>query len=133
MFGAGWPRKRRDVTPLDLRRYRAERLLRKDFEGMRGRVLTVVRSQLRGAGMAPAAADLEACYAEAWHGLYARVLDGEQIENPAGWLVRVTFRRAVDEHRAARATRMTGREEVRTLHTPTPSPIWPASWTTRPA
>lgn len=96
------------MTPLDLRRYRAERLLRKDFEGMRGRVLTVVRSQLRGAGMAPAAADLEACYAEAWHGLYARVLDGEQIENPAGWLVRVTFRRAVDEHRAARATRMTG-------------------------
>ena len=91
------------VTPLDLRRYRAERLLRKDFEGMRGKVLTVVRSQLRGAGIGLAAVDLEACYAQAWHGLYASVLDGEQIENPAGWLVRVTFRRAVDEHRAARA------------------------------
>jgi RNA polymerase sigma factor (sigma-70 family) len=94
------------VTPLDLRRYRAERLLRKEFEGMRGKVLTVVRSQLRGAGIALAAADLEACYAQAWHGLYSSVLEGEQIENPAGWLVRVTFRRAVDEHRAARATRV---------------------------
>lgn len=91
------------MTPLDLRRYRAERLLRKDFEGMRSKVLTVVRSQLRGAGIGLAAADLEACYAQAWHGLYASVLEGEQIENPAGWLVRVTFRRAVDERRAARA------------------------------
>lgn len=94
------------MTPLDLRRYRAERLLRKDFEGMRGKVLTVVRSQLRSQGMALATADLEASYAQAWHGLYASVLEGEQIENPAGWLVRVTFRRAVDEHRAAGATRV---------------------------
>ncbi|MGA9283825.1 MAG: sigma-70 family RNA polymerase sigma factor, partial [Solirubrobacteraceae bacterium] len=96
---------------LDLRRYRAERLLRKDFEGMRGKVLTVVRSQLRGAGIELAAADLEACYAQAWHGLYASLLEGEQIENPAGWLVRVTFRRAIDEHRAARATRVGEGEE----------------------
>ncbi len=73
---------------------------------MRGKVLTVVRSQLRGAGIGLAAANLEACYAQAWHGLYASVLEGEQIENPAGWLVRVTFRRAVDEHRAARARRV---------------------------
>ena len=93
------------VTPPDLRRYRAERLLRKEFEAMRGKVLTIVRSQLRGKGIALAAADLEACYAQAWHGLYASLLEGEQIENPAGWLVLVTFRRAVDEHRAARATR----------------------------
>jgi len=99
------------MTSLDLRRYRAERLLRKDFVGMRGKVLTVVRSQLRSQGIALAAADLEACYAQAWHGLYASVLADEQIENPAGWLVRVTFRRAVDEHRAAGATRVGEVEE----------------------
>jgi RNA polymerase sigma-70 factor (ECF subfamily) len=98
------------VTPPDLRRYRAERLLRKEFEAMRGKVLTVVRAQLRGKGIALAAADLEACYAQAWHGLYASLLEGERIENPAGWLVRVAFRRAVDEHRAARATRVGERE-----------------------
>ena len=98
------------MIPLDLRRYRAERVLRKEFEGMRGKVLTVVRSQLRGKGIGLAAADLEASYAEAWHGLYASLLEGEQIENPTGWLVRVTFRRAIDEHRAARATRVGGGE-----------------------
>lgn len=106
------------MTPLDLRRYRAERLLRKNFEGMRGKVLTVVRSQLRGKGIALAAADLEACYAQAWHGLYASVLEGERVENPAGWLVRVTFRRAVDEHRAARATGVTGEGEGKGSYPP---------------
>jgi hypothetical protein len=34
------------------------------------------------------------------------VVDGQEIENPAGWLVLVTFRRAIEEHRArARAHR----------------------------
>jgi DNA-directed RNA polymerase specialized sigma24 family protein len=89
------------VRPLDLRRYRAERLLRKDFTGLRAKVLAVVRSQLSGKGIVLDRADLEACYAQAWHGLYASLLEGKEIENPAGWLVRVTFRRAVDEHRAA--------------------------------
>jgi RNA polymerase sigma factor (sigma-70 family) len=103
---SGWVARGGQVTPLDLRRYRAERLLRKDFEGMRAKVLTVVRAQLRGEGIALAATDLEACYTQAWHGLYASVLEGEQIENPAGWLVRVTFRRAVDEHRAAGVIRV---------------------------
>jgi hypothetical protein len=41
-------------------------------------------------------------FAQAWQGLYAAVLDGEQIANPAGWLALVTFRRAIDEHRARR-------------------------------
>jgi hypothetical protein len=39
-------------------------------------------------------------YAQAWQGLYTAVLDGHQIVNPAGWLVLVTFRRAIEEHRA---------------------------------
>jgi DNA-directed RNA polymerase specialized sigma24 family protein len=84
----------------DLRRYRAERLLRKDFAGLRSKVLAIVRSRLRTKGVALDASDLEACYALAWHGLYATVLDGEQIENPSAWLVLVTFRRAIDESRA---------------------------------
>ncbi len=110
----------KDVTPLDLRRYqRRTRLLRKEFEGMRGKVLTVVRSQLRGKGIALAVRpDLEASYAQAWHGLYASVLAGERIENPAGWLVRVTFRRAVDEYRAARATGITGEGEGKGSYPP---------------
>ena len=38
------------MSPLTVRRYRAERLLRKDFEGLRGKVLGTVRGRLRRAG-----------------------------------------------------------------------------------
>lgn len=86
---------------LRLSRYRAERLLRKDFTGLRAKVLAIVRGQLRAKGIALDPLDLEACYAAAWHGLYATVLEGEAVENPSAWLVLVTFRRAIDEHRAA--------------------------------
>jgi DNA-directed RNA polymerase specialized sigma24 family protein len=89
------------VTPLDLRRYRAERLLRREFSALRSKVLAIVRSQLRAKGVALDPADLEACYAQAWHGLYASVLDGEAVDNPSAWLVLVTFRRAIDESRSA--------------------------------
>jgi DNA-directed RNA polymerase specialized sigma24 family protein len=88
------------MTPLDLRRYRAERLLRKDFAGLRAKVLAIVRSRLRGKGIELDPADLDACYSQAWHGLYAALLEGEAVENPSAWLVLVTFRRAIDEHRA---------------------------------
>jgi RNA polymerase sigma factor (sigma-70 family) len=88
------------VSPL-LRRYRAERLLRREFEAMRGRVLATVRARLRAAAVRLDAADLEACYATAWHGLYTTMLDGAtEIDNPEGWLALVTYRRAIDEHRA---------------------------------
>jgi RNA polymerase sigma factor (sigma-70 family) len=84
-----------------LSRYRAERLLRKDFVGLRTKVLAIVRGQLHAKAIALDPADLEACYAQAWHGLYATVLEGETVENPSAWLVLVTFRRAIDEHRSA--------------------------------
>jgi DNA-directed RNA polymerase specialized sigma24 family protein len=90
------------VSPLSLRRYRAERLLREEFEGLRGGVIVSVRGRLRSIGVSVDVSDLEACYGQAWHGLYAAVLEGQQIANPAGWLALVTFRRALDEHRASR-------------------------------
>ncbi len=89
------------MSPLGLHRYRAERLLRSEFAGLRSKVLAIVRSQLRAKGVALDRADLESCYAQAWHGLYATVLGGEQVENPSAWLVLVTFRRAIDESRSA--------------------------------
>jgi DNA-directed RNA polymerase specialized sigma24 family protein len=98
----------RRVSPLSLRRHRAERLLREEFEGLRGRVLASVRGRLRASGASLDQDDLEACYAIAWQGLYTAVLEGQQIGNPAGWLVLVTFRRAIDEHRARARVRCGG-------------------------
>jgi DNA-directed RNA polymerase specialized sigma24 family protein len=88
------------MSPLTVRRYRAERMLRKEFEGLRGRVMGTVRGRLRASGVSLDASDLDACYAQAWQGLYAAMLAGEEIANPTGWLALVTFRRAIEEHRS---------------------------------
>jgi RNA polymerase sigma factor (sigma-70 family) len=90
------------MSPLTVRRYRAERLLRKEFEGLRGRVMGMVRGRLRASGVSLDGSDLEACYAQAWQGLYTAMLAGEEIANPTGWLTLVTFRRAIEEHRSRR-------------------------------
>ncbi len=88
------------MSPLSLRRHRAERLLRDEFDALQGRVLASVGGKLRASGVMLDQDDLEACYAVAWQGLYAVVLEGQEIANPTGWLVLVTHRRALDEHRA---------------------------------
>ncbi len=88
------------MSPSSLRRYRAERLLREEFDRLREQVLAVVGTKLRAAGARLDRSDLEACYSQAWHGLYTAMLEGRQIENRTGWLVVVTFRRAIEEHRA---------------------------------
>ncbi len=88
------------MSPPTLRRYRAERLLRQEFEGLRGRVIATVRGRLGASGARLDRSDLDACYAQAWQGLYAAVLDGQEIANPTGWLTLVTFRRAIEELRA---------------------------------
>jgi DNA-directed RNA polymerase specialized sigma24 family protein len=88
------------MSPLNVRRYRAERLLRGEFEAMRARVLNTLRARLAAVGVRLDEGDLEACYSLAWQGLYTAVLEGQEIANPGGWLVLVSFRRAIEEHRS---------------------------------
>jgi DNA-directed RNA polymerase specialized sigma24 family protein len=88
------------MSPPALRRYRAERLLRREFEGLRGRVIGLARGRLRASGVTLDPSDLDACYAQAWQGLYMALLEGQEIASPTGWLALVTFRRAIEEHRA---------------------------------
>jgi DNA-directed RNA polymerase specialized sigma24 family protein len=97
------------MSPLALRRYRADRLLQQEFSAMRSRVIAAVRGRLRSTGVSLDAGDLEACYAQAWQGLYTALLEGQVIDNPGGWLVLVTFRRAIEESRSrSRAQRAAG-------------------------
>jgi DNA-directed RNA polymerase specialized sigma24 family protein len=88
------------MSPLTLRRYRAERLLRREFAGMQSRAIGAVAGRLRGCGVSLDDGDLQACYATAWQGLYMAMLDGQEIANPFAWLVLVTFRRAIEEARS---------------------------------
>jgi RNA polymerase sigma factor (sigma-70 family) len=90
------------MSPLSVRRYRAERLLREDFVQLRAGVLAVVRARLAARGVHIDASDLDACYASAWQALYGRIVEGGEIDAPAAWLTLVTFRRALDEHRSSR-------------------------------
>src|SRR5207302_4193890 len=62
--------------------------------------IALAERRLRAADACPDRSDLDAAYSQAWHGLYAAVLEGREIDNPARWLATVTFRRAVDEHRS---------------------------------
>ncbi len=96
------------MSPLSVRRHRAERALREQFEALRGQVLASVRGRLRASGVRLDRGDLEACYSVAWQGLYMKLLEGEEIANPHGWLVLVTYRRALDEHRARARTGLHG-------------------------
>src|SRR5271169_4520437 len=99
------------MSPLAVRRYRADRLLQAEFRQLQARVIRVVRRRLGATGGGLDEVDLEACYALAWQGLYAAVLEGREISNPTGWLVLATYRRAIDEQRARlRAERDTPRE-----------------------
>ncbi len=100
------------MSPPALRRFRAERLLRQEFQALQGTVLATVRGRLRARGASLDPADLEACYAQAWQGLYMEMLEGREIANPTGWLVLVTFRRAIDEQRARARQRRDGEARV---------------------
>ncbi|HTA36994.1 MAG TPA: sigma-70 family RNA polymerase sigma factor [Solirubrobacteraceae bacterium] len=88
------------MSPLPLRRYRAERLLGEQFEQLRAGVIAGVAARLRAVGVRLDDGDIEASYSQAWQGLYASVLEGAEVANPEAWLALVTYRRALDEHRA---------------------------------
>ncbi len=99
------------MSPLAIRRYRADRLLQAEFRQLQARVIGIVRGRVGATRSGLDEADLEACYALAWQGLYAAVLEGQEISNPTGWLVLATYRRAIDEQRArVRAQRETAPE-----------------------
>jgi RNA polymerase sigma factor (sigma-70 family) len=88
------------MSPLLLRRYRAERLLRREYDLHREQVLAGVRARLHARRVTLDNSDLEECYTQAWHGLYVVLMRGESIDNLLAWLTIVCFRRAIDEHRA---------------------------------
>lgn len=88
----------------------AEAFLADEYEESKGEVQRTVAAKLGGEGIA--GVDLDAAYNEAWHALYLRLQGDEQIENRKGFLVTVTYRRALSERRAVRLERATDAAEL---------------------
>jgi DNA-directed RNA polymerase specialized sigma24 family protein len=81
----------------------AEAFLLREYEALRGDVLLSIRGRLKVRRIVLDDADLDAVYNQAWHALYDRLAAGEDVENPAGFLVTVGYRRAIEELRRQRA------------------------------
>ena len=91
------------MSPAALRTYRAERLLERDFHALRGSVLAIVAARLRATGGSLGPLGPRGPLRRgAWQGLYGETVRGRTVENPAAWLALVTYRRAIEELRAAR-------------------------------
>jgi len=78
---------------------KAEYLLERDYEKLKGPTLRALRAKLRSRRMHFDSADMEGFYNQAWHALYTKVQGGERVEQIPGFLVQVAFFRAVDEYR----------------------------------
>ena len=101
---------------------------------MRGRVLAAVAGAAARRRREPRRGRSRGLLRAGLAGLYTTMLAGDtEIANPAGWLALVTYRRAIDEHRARlRAPRGACRTATRTRRRARrgrPSATWRASWT----
>ena len=95
-----------DMSPLALRRYRAERLLRRDFHALRPGVVGTGASPARGARHPPRRRRPRGLLRPG----VARACTppsspASRWPRRPGWLVTVTVRRAIDEHRQRAARR----------------------------
>lgn len=93
----------------------AEALLADEYERSRAEVQRTVAAKLGREGLA--GVDLGAAYNEAWHALYLRLAADEPVDNRIGFLVTVTYRRALSERRASRAERLDGDADLEGLGT----------------
>jgi RNA polymerase sigma factor (sigma-70 family) len=80
----------------------AEWRLEREYEPLKASTLRALAAKLRGQGLELPLEDLDAYYNQAWHALYTQAAEGATIENTAGFLVQVAFRRAIDDVRRQR-------------------------------
>jgi DNA-directed RNA polymerase specialized sigma24 family protein len=79
----------------------AELEIERDYAQLEAEVIGTARAKLAQTGGTVDEQALAAAYNQAWHALYAARVDGDEIANRVGFLVQVTYRRALDERRAA--------------------------------
>jgi len=78
---------------------KADEMLSRGYEPWKRKVQAGVRGQLSRKNIHFDDLDLDAFYNQAWHGLHTKLIEGEEITNPEGFLVRAMFCRAIEEYR----------------------------------
>jgi DNA-directed RNA polymerase specialized sigma24 family protein len=87
------------ATVRERRRARAEQVLDREYDELRSGTIRALRAKLGASGASFDETDLEAFYNQAWHGLYLRLAEGEDIGNHTGFLVNASYFRAIEELR----------------------------------
>lgn len=90
----------------------AKDLVSAEYEKHKPEVIRTVAGKLSAKGIGDTEVDLEASYNEAWHALYVSLTEGTEVENRVGYLVAVTYRRALNEYRALRVSRRASPEAL---------------------
>lgn len=80
-------------------RRKADEMLSRGYEPWKRKVQAGVRGQLSRRNIHFDDLDLDGFYNQAWHGLHTKLIEGENISNPEGFLVRAMFCRAIEEFR----------------------------------
>ena len=91
----------------------ADDLIADEYEPFKAEIVRTVSGKLSAAGVHATGDDLYPAYNEAWHALYMKLAAGEEIENRKGFLVTVTHRRALSEHRAHHPGKFAPEEELK--------------------
>jgi len=90
----------------------ADALVADEYEPFKQEIFRTVAGKLAASGVRMTDDDLGPHYNEAWHALYMKLASGEDIENRKGFLVTVTHRRALSEHRAHHPGRFAPENEL---------------------
>ena len=81
------------------RRETAEHVLDREYDELRRPTMTALRTKLGTRNISFDDVDLDAFYNQAWHGLYLRLAEGDEVENHGGFLVHAAYCRAIEEVR----------------------------------
>jgi DNA-directed RNA polymerase specialized sigma24 family protein len=100
---------------LERSRERAEQVLSSEYAELRHSTLYAVRGKLAARGVRFDRTDLEAFYNQAWHGLYLKLAEGEEVSSHAGFLVHAAYCRAIEETRRVNPGRRADDAEVAEL------------------
>jgi DNA-directed RNA polymerase specialized sigma24 family protein len=97
------------------RRADPDAVIENEYELYKPEVMRSLRGKLAASKIRFSELDLDAFYNQAWHSVYVKIANGEEVDNRRGMLVTIAHRRAVDEYRLLHPDRFDDVTELETL------------------